>query len=317
MIKSKKFTCVADIPDLDKALEECQAIKKNLYATPDFGKHKTVGLVFLNPSLRTRMSMQRACQNLGFKSIVINAGQGAWSWELEDGAVMNGTAVEHIKEAAEVMSRYCDVLAIRCFPSLIDKKNDVEDKVLNQFINYARVPVISMESATRHPLQSFADILTIKEHWNKPKKPKIAVTWAPHVKPIAHSVVNSFCEWVQEIAAEVKVAFPEGYDLNSEFTDGLTLTHHQDEALKDADFVYVKNWSSFSDYGAMPKVADNWMLTLQKLKQTNRAKVMHCLPVRRNVVISDEVMDSEHAVIYQQAENRMITAQWVLKNITG
>ncbi len=314
-MKLKKFTCAADIPDLDQALSECLEIKQNLFATSDLGKNKTVGLVFLNPSLRTRMSMQRACQNLGLHSIVINAGQGAWAWELEDGAVMNGNTAEHIKEAAKVMSQYCDILAIRCFPSLTDKAKDVEDRVLNQFKEYATVPVISMESATRHPLQSFTDMLTIKENWKAERKPKIVMTWAPHIKPLAHSVPNSFAEWVQLMEADVVVTNPKGYDLNPEFTDGLEVIHNQEEALKDADFVYVKNWSSFDDYGALPKVDGDWMLTMDKLKATNNAKVMHCLPVRRNVVISDEVMDSENSIIYQQAGNRMITAQWVLKHM--
>lgn len=315
MTRLQKFTAAKDIQDVQQALEECLEIKKELYATPDLGKNKTVGLVFLNPSLRTRMSMQRACQNLGFHSIVINAGQGAWSWELEDGVVMNGTTVEHIKEAAKVMSQYCDVLAIRCFPSLKDKQSDVEDRVLNKFVEYATVPVISMESATRHPLQSFTDLLTIKENWKKATPPKVVLTWAPHVKPIAHSVANSFCEWIKRIDAEVRLTHPKGYDLNPEFTEGIPVFYDQEEALKDADFVYVKNWSSFSDYGATPPVEKDWMLTLEKLRVTHAAKVMHCLPVRRNVVISDEVMDSTHSLIYEQAGNRMITAQWVLKNI--
>lgn len=315
MAKLQKFTCVDDVPNLEQALQECLEIKKDIYATPILGKNKTVGLVFLNPSLRTRISMQKACQNLGLNYIIVNAGQDAWTWELQDGAVMDGTTVEHIKDAAKVLSEYCDVIAIRCFPSLKNKEDDVNDRVLKQFIEHASVPIVSLESATRHPLQSFTDMLTIKENWKEARKPKIVLTWAPHIKSIAHSVSNSFCEWVKEIDAEVTVAFPEGYDLPEEFTDGLQLTHNQEEALKDADFVYVKNWSSFKDYGATPEVKGDWLLTLEKLKATNNAKVMHCLPVRRNVEISDEVLDSENSLIYQQAGNRLITAQWVLKNI--
>jgi len=313
--KLKKFTCVDDIPNIEKALEECLILKKNLLSTPDFGKGKTVGLVFLNPSLRTRMSMQKACQNLGLNFIIINAGQDAWTWELQDGNVMNGVSVEHIKDAAKVLSEYCDIIAIRCFPSMKNKNEDTNDIVLKQFINYASVPIVSLESATRHPLQSFADLLTIKENWHENRKPKIVLTWVPHIKPIAHSVANSFCEWIKKIDAYVEIAFPKGYELDTQFTNGLPITNNQNEALKNADFVYAKNWASFTDYGNIPNVEENWMLTLDKLKNTNNAKIMHCLPVRRNVEISDEVLDSNNSLIYKQVKNRLITSQWVLKNI--
>lgn len=315
MSKLKKFTCVDDIEDISRVLNECFEIKSDIIGTPHYGKNKTVGLVFMNPSLRTRISMQKACQNLGFDVVIINAEKDVWSWELEEGVVMNGFSVEHIKEAAGVLSIYCDILAIRCFPDLINKEADTMDRVLHQFIRYATVPVISMESATRHPLQSLADMITLKEYWTEPRKPKVVLTWAPHIKPIAHSVANSFCEWIKKMDADVTVAFPEGYELDEEFTDGLSITNHQDEALKDADFIYVKNWCSYKHYGAMPKVEADWMLTLDKLKQTNNAKVMHCLPVRRNVVISDEVLDSEQSLVYQQAANRLIAAQWALKQM--
>lgn len=315
MTKLKKFTSVSDVPDLEQTLRECVKIKENPRAHPDYGKNKTVGLVFLNPSLRTRISMQKACQNLGFTTMMVNVGKGSWTWELEDGAVMDAGKTEHIKDAAKVLNQYCDVIALRCFPTLENKAQDVEDQVLNQFIAHTSVPIISMESATRHPLQSLTDMLTIKENWSKNRKPKIALTWAPHVKTIAHSVSNSFCEWVKEMDAETTVAFPKGYDLDREFTQGLKTTYNQDEALKDADFVYIKNWSSFDNYGHRPSVEQDWMLTLDKLKQTNNAKLMHCLPVRRNVEVSDEVLDSENSLIYQQAGNRLISAQWVLKNI--
>jgi len=313
--KLHKFTCVEDIPNLDKALEECLAIKNNLFAAPNYGKGKTVGLVFLNPSLRTRISMQKACQNLGLNFMIINAGQDAWTWELQDGAIMDGTGVEHIKDAAKVFSEYCDAIAIRCFPNMKNKDEDTKDIVLEQFMHYASVPVISLESATRHPLQSFTDIFTIKENWKENKKPKVVLTWAPHIKPIAHSVANSFCEWIKKIDAHVEVTFPESYDLDTQYTNGLHITNDQNEALKDADFVYVKNWASFKDYGNIPHVKENWILTLDKLRNTNNAKIMHCLPIRRNIEISDEVLDSDNSLIYQQAKNRLITAQWVLKNI--
>lgn len=315
MDKLNKFTCVADIPDLQSALKECIDIKNNPLSTPNYGKNKTVGLVFMNPSLRTRISMQKACRNLGFNTMVINIGNGTWTWELEDGVIMDGNKTEHIKDAAKVLNEYCDIIALRCFPSLKDKIADAEDRVLNKFIENTTVPIISMESATRHPLQSFADMLTLKENWESAKKPKVVLTWAPHVKPIAHSVANSFCEWIKELDAEITVANPEGYDLAPEFTNGLKVTHHQEEALKDADFVYVKNWSSYEDYGEMLRVEEDWMLTLDKLKDTNHAKIMHCLPVRRNLEISDEVLNSPNCLIYKQAINRLIAAQWVLKNI--
>ncbi|NAW51978.1 N-acetylornithine carbamoyltransferase [Elizabethkingia argentiflava] len=315
MADLQKFTCVKDIYNLSQALQECIEIKKNPLATPDVGKGKTVGLIFLNPSLRTRISMQKACQNLGFNSIVINAGQDAWTWELEEGMVMNGVGVEHIKDAAKVLSEYCDVIAIRCFPYLKNREEDAQDRILNQFIKYASVPIISLESTTRHPLQSFADMLTIKENWLESRRPKVVLTWAPHIKPIAHSVANSFCEWIKEIDAEVVVACPEGYDLDPQYTQGLMITHKQAEALKGADFIYVKNWSSFHLYGATPEVDEDWQLTADKLRESPTAKIMHCLPVRRNVEIDDEVLDSENALIYKQAANRLVTAQWVLKNI--
>lgn len=310
-----KFTCADDVPDMELALKECLNLKTAKAASAIGNKNKTVGLVFMNPSLRTRISMQKACQNLGCQFIIINAGTESWTWELNDGAIMNKTSVEHIKDAAKVLSLYCDVLALRCFPDLINKEDDSRDKVLQEFIKHASVPVISMESATRHPLQSMADMLTIKENWQMSHRPKVVLTWAPHVKPIAHSVANSFCEWIKKTNADVTIAYPKGYDLNTEFTEGLNRTNNQDEALKNADFVYVKNWCSYKEYGTMPKVEEDWMLTLDKLKQTNHAKVMHCLPVRRNVVMSDDVLDSAQSLIYEQAANRLIVAQWVLQQM--
>lgn len=315
MPELKNFTNVHDIPNLPKALDECIEIKKNPLAHSDFGKGKTVGLVFMNPSLRTRLSMQKACYNLGYTPLIINAGEGVWTWEMNDGAIMDGGAVEHIKDAAKVLNEYCDIIALRCFPGLKSKKEDTEDVILNRFLDYIDVPLISMESATRHPLQSFTDMMTIKENWTKKRKPKVAITWAPHIRPIAHSVANSFCEWIKEVDAEPHLAFPKGYDLDPEFTKGIKTTNNQEEALEDADFVYVKNWSSFDDYGATPKVKESWLLTEKKLSASNEAKIMHCLPVRRNVELSDEVLDSKNSLIYKQAGNRVHTAQWVLKNI--
>lgn len=315
MAKLNKFTSVTDLPNLQKALEEAIYMKKNLLSTTDYGKNKTVGLIFMNPSLRTRLSMQQACRNLGFSSMVINIGNGACTWELEDGVIMDGDKTEHIKDAAKVLNEYCDIIAIRCFPSLTNKKADEEDIILKKLIEYTDVPIISMESATRHPLQSFADMITLKENWKFTTKPKVVLTWAPHIKPIAHSVANSFCEWAKEMEVDLSITNPKGYDLSAEFKQGVSVIHNQEEALKDADFIYVKNWSSYEEYGKTPEVKEDWMLTLDKLKITNNAKIMHCLPVRRNIEVSDEVLDCPNSLIYEQAANRLISAQWVLKNM--
>jgi N-succinyl-L-ornithine transcarbamylase len=247
--------------------------------------------------------------------LTLNAAQEAWNLEFADGAVMNGDTVEHIKDAIEVLNQYCDIIAVRCFAGMKSKEDDVNESILSQFEKHAKVPVISLESATRHPLQSLADCITITENWKKDHKPKVVLTWAPHIKPIAHAVGNSFAEWMQEMDVELVIANPEGYDLDKNFTKDVTVIHDQDEALKDADFIYVKNWSSFDDYAAMPEVKGDWMLTNEKLANTNGAKVMHCLPVRRNVELSDEVMDGDHSIIYQQAKNRIFSAQAVFSEI--
>ncbi len=311
----KNFTSVNDIKDLDALVKEALEVKQNMNAYEDLGKHKTLGLVFLNPSLRTRMSSTKAGQNLGMQVQVINAGTDIWVWEFEDGAVMNGGTTEHIKEAAKVLSQYCDVIGIRCFPSLKDKEADTTDKVLNTFIKYAEVPVISLESATRHPLQSLADLITIKETWDKPRKPKVVLSWAPHVKAIPHCVGNSFAEWMNRADVDFVIANPEGYDLDPEFVGEAKVYHNQAEALKDADYVCFKNWSSFSDYGATPPVAENWMLDQQFIDENPETRFMHCLPVRRNVEVSDAILDAPNSLIYQQAFNRTVAIQTILKKI--
>ena len=272
-------------------------------------------MVFLNSSLRTRLSSQIAAQNLGLNILTLNAAQEAWNLEFADGAVMNGDTVEHIKDAIEVLNQYCDIIAVRCFAGMKSKEDDVNESILSQFQQHAKVPVISLESATRHPLQSLADCITISENWKEERKPKVVLTWAPHIKPIAQAVANSFTEWMQEMDVDFVITNPEGYDLDPNFTKQTKIIHNQDEALKDADFVYVKNWSSFDEYAAMPEVKENWMLTAEKLAQTNNGKVMHCLPVRRNVELSDEVMDGENSIIYQQAKNRIFSAQAVFSEI--
>lgn len=252
--------------------------------------------------------------------LTLNAAQEAWNLEFADGAVMNGDTVEHIKDAIEVLNQYCDIIAVRCFAGMKSKEDDVNESILSQFEKHAKVPVVSLESATRHPLQSLADCITITENWHfgeldEPRKPKVVLTWAPHIKPIAHAVGNSFAEWMQEMEVEFVITNPEGYDLDKNFTKDVKVIHNQEEALEDADFIYVKNWSSFDDYAAMREVKENWMLTNEKLQKTNQAKVMHCLPVRRNVELSDEVMDGENSIIYQQAKNRIFSAQVVFSEI--
>ncbi len=316
----KNFTSIEDINDLQSMIKKALYIKEYPLAAPNKGKGKTIGLVFLNSSLRTRLSSQIAAQNLGLNVLILNASQEAWNLEFEDGAMMNAGTVEHVKDAVEVLNQYCDIIAVRCFAGMQNKEDDVNESILSQFLKYAKVPVISLESATRHPLQSFADCITITENWpfdrfTMNRKPKVVLTWAPHIKPIAHAVVNSFAEWMQNMEVDFVIANPEGYDLDPNFVKNTPVFYDQDEALKDADFIYVKNWSSFEDYAEMPEFKNNWMLTQEKLKSTKEAKVMHCLPVRRNVELSDEVMDSENSIIYQQAKNRIFSAQTVFSEI--
>lgn len=309
----KHFTSVNDIENPMALVNEAIALK-NSGVTDKIGKNKTIGLLFFNSSLRTRMSTQKAAQNLGMEVMILNVNNDGWALEFEEGAVMSGKTVEHIKDAASVMGLYCDILAIRCFPNLENKEEDYADKIINQFIQYAKVPVVSLESATRHPLQSLADMITIQEHKTK-EKPKLVLTWAPHIKPIPQVVANSFAEWTLASGYDLTITHPEGYELSEEFTKGATIEFNQEKALQDADFVYVKNWSSYTDYGKVLPLGEDWMLTNKKLEITNSAKVMHCLPVRRNVEVSDEVLDSENSLILQQAENRVYAAQTVLKKI--
>ncbi|MEN9697515.1 MAG: hypothetical protein RLZ56_936 [Bacteroidota bacterium] len=319
----KQFISVKDVKNIDALVQKALHYKANPFADKALGAHKRVGLLFLNPSLRTRLSTQVAAQNLGMEPIVFNVDKEGWALEFAEGAIMNGTTVEHIKDAAPILGNYFDILCIRTFPALQYRADDYSEKIINQFIKYAGVPVVSLESATLHPLQSLTDIITIQEsiHLNetlKNKQPKIVLTWAPHIKPIPHCVANSFSEWVNAWgAANFVITHPEGYELDTAYTQGATITHNQTEALKDADFVYVKNWSSYSDYGKVLCTDDNWMLTNQKLAHTHNAKVMHCLPVRRNVELSDEILDGANSLVTQQASNRVWAAQSVLANILG
>lgn len=311
----KRFFSVDDITNLETFVQEAIQIKKNPLQKSDLGKGKTLGLVFLNSSLRTRLSTQKAAQNLGLNTIILNANQEAWTWEFEDGAIMNGGTVEHIKDVAQVLSQYCDIIGIRCFAGLTNKEEDTAEKVFSLFEKYATVPIISLESATLHPLQSLADCITIEEHKPSNKKPKVVLTWAPHIKSIPHAVGNSFAQWMNKTNCEFVITHPKGYELDPKFTQNATIEYNQEVALQDADFVYVKNWSSFEEYGKILETKKDWMLTNEKLKVTNQAKIMHCLPVRRNVEVSDEVLDSPNALIYQQANNRTYAAQIVIEKI--
>lgn len=307
----KHYTSIHDIDNINSWIQEAKALKENPLGNIELGKNKTLGLLFFNSSLRTRLSTQKAALNLGMNPIVMNVSGDAWGIEFGDGTIMNGNTAEHIKEAAAVVSQYCDVIAVRAFPSLTDKTKDESEHVLNSFKKYASVPIVNMESATGHPLQGLTDALTISEH-AKVKKPKVVLSWAPHVKALPHAVANSFTQAMQKMDVEFVIANPEGYNLSSEITGDTPIIHNQEEAFKDADFVYVKNWSSYDDYGQVKNTDPNWMITKEKLGD---AKFMHCLPVRRNVIVEDAVLDTDSSLVIEQANNRTFAAQLVLKKI--
>jgi N-succinyl-L-ornithine transcarbamylase len=316
----KQFISVHDVPDIDALVNRALSYKSDPLRSKSLGANKRIGCLFLNPSMRTRLSTQIAAQNLGMEVIVFNVGSEGWALEFEEEAIMSGSTVEHVKDAAPIMGKYFDILAIRTFPSLKNRDDDYSELFIKQFVKYASIPVVSLESATLHPLQSLTDILTITEETKKSKivnrKSKIVLTWAPHVKPLPQCVANSFAQWINVWGeAEFVITHPEDYELSKEFTNGAIITTDQDEALKDADFVYVKNWSTYTDYGKIYCNDPEWMLTNEKLKITNKAKVMHCLPVRRNVELSDEILDGPNSLVTQQAANRVWAAQAVLSEI--
>lgn len=312
----KKFFSVKDVPDLRKFISEAKNVKANPFGQENLGKHKTLGLIFLNPSLRTRLSTQKAGLNLGMQVMVMNMGQEGWALETKDGVIMNGNSVEHIREAAAVIGQYCDIVGLRSFPSLKDREADYNEELFNKFMEFCKVPVVSLESATRHPLQSFADLLTIEEE-KRVEKPKVVLTWAPHVKALPQAVPNSFAEWMNRAQKEGMIDFtithPKGYELSEEFTEGVTITHNQSEAIKDADFVYVKNWSGFQEYGKIIATDEDWMLNSERLSENT--KVMHCLPVRRDVELASEILDGPQSLVQTEAGNRLWAAQTVLKTI--
>jgi N-succinyl-L-ornithine transcarbamylase len=308
------YSSINDIGNLSEWVNDAIKLKKDPLKYQDLGKNKTIGLLFFNNSLRTRLSTQRAALNLGMNPVVMNFGSEGWALEFEDGTVMNKGKSEHVKEAAQVISQFCDIIAIRAFASLINKEKDMAEVVLNSFIKYATVPIVNMESSVNHPLQALSDAITLAE--NEPSyKPKVVLSWAPHPKSLPHAVANSFIEMMQKQDADFIITHPVGYELDNEITKDIPIEYDQDKAFENADFIYAKNWSSYNDYGKVVSQDSNWMITTEKMKKTNNGKFMHCLPVRRNVVVSDEVLDGENSLVIEQANNRTYSAQIVLKKI--
>ena len=305
------FIDLTEVLDLHKLVQEAQALKKDPYAHESLGKRKVLGLLFFNPSLRTRLSTQKAAKLLGMEVMVMNFSSEAWAIEYEDGTVMSGLRSEHIREAAQVVSQYCNIVAIRAFASLTDQEKDESEIVLRSFQKYASVPIVNMESATAHPLQAVADAITLKEHWPS-HRPKVVLSWAPHPKALPHAVANSFVKMMEYQDANFVITHPKGYELDAAIVKDTPVTFTQEDALKDADFVYVKNWSNYNDYGKITSQDSDWMMTKDKL---GTAKFMHCLPVRRNVVVEDAILDSDQSVVIAQSKNRTYAAQLVLKKI--
>jgi N-succinyl-L-ornithine transcarbamylase len=308
------FTSVYDLPSLSEAIKTAREIKSNPYGFQDLGKNKTMVLIFFNSSLRTRLSTQKAAMNLGMNTKVLNVNQDGWRLESDMGVVMDGDKPEHLREAIPVIGRYCDIIGVRAFASFENKEDDYTEKILNQFIQYAGVPIVSMEAATRHPLQSFADHMTIEEYKTKPR-PKVVLTWAPHPKALPQAVPNSFVEWMRQTDYDLVVTHPRGYELAPKFMGDLNVVYDQNKAFEGADFIYAKNWSSFTEYGEILSRDMNWTVTSEKMGLTNNAKFMHCLPVRRNMIVTDEVLDGSSSIVIDEAENRVYSAQTVLKMI--
>ncbi len=309
-----QFLSINDVANPQQLVKDALALKINPLGYAQLGKNKTLGLLFFNASLRTRLSTQRAAQNLGMDVMVMNMSNEGWQLEFEENVIMNGTPAEHIKEAAAVISQYCDIIGIRTFSGLVNREEDYNERALNAFVAHATVPIVSLESATLHPLQSLTDWVTIEEY-KKVDKPKVVLTWAPHPKALPQAVANSFVQWIKNAPVELVVTHPQGYELASQFSDGITIEYNQDKAFENADFVYAKNWSSYTDYGKIGSQKNDWMITEEKMKLTNNGAFMHCLPVRRNMVVSDSVLDNGNSLVIQQAENRIYTAQAVLKSI--
>ncbi len=310
----KHFINPSDVKNVQELVKAGLAQKANPLSHQHLGKNKTLGLLFFNSSLRTRLSTQKAAINLGMNVMVMNVGSDGWQLEFDENVIMNGNKAEHIKEAAPVIAQYCDIIGVRSFPSLTDKKADYEEQVLESFRKYAGVPIVNLESATRHPCQSLADLITIAE-LKKTARPKVVLTWAPHIRALPQAVGNSFAEWLNLTDYEFVIANPEGYDLAPEYAGKAKITHNQAEAFAGADFIYAKNWSSYKHYGQILPGNEDWIVSAEKMKLTNQAKFMHCLPVRRGLIVEDAVIDSADSVVIQQAGNRVWSVQAVLKEI--
>jgi len=310
----KQFTSIIDVSDLNQLVESAVYFKNDPMVEPDLGKGKTLGLIFFNPSLRTRLSTQKAAQNLGLSCMVMNFVSEGWQLETEEGVIMSGEKAEHIVEAAGVIGQYCDILGIRAFASFTDQEKDYKEEVLNSFIKYSKIPVVSLESATLHPLQSLADLVTIEEY-KKKEKPKVVLSWAPHPRILPQSVANSFTQWMRQANVDLVITHPPGYELNTKFTKGTKIIYDQEKAFDQANFIYVKNWSSYEPYGQLLSQDPGWKITASKMGLTNNAYFMHCLPVRRNVIVDDEVLDGEASLVIPQAANRVYAAQAVLKSL--
>lgn len=312
----KKFTCVGDIGDLRAAVAEAMEVKRDRFAFTGLGKNRTLLMIFFNSSLRTRLSTQKAAMNLGMNVMVLDVNQGAWKLETERGVVMDGDKAEHLLEAIPVMASYCDVIGVRAFAQLCNKTEDYEERIIEQFIRYSGRPVFSMEAATRHPLQSFADLITIEEY-KKKERPKVVLTWAPHPKALPQAVPNSFAEWMNAADYEFVITHPKGYELAPEFVGNARVEYDQRKAFEGADFIYAKNWSAYADpnYGKVLSTDRDWTVDTGKMALTNNAYFMHCLPVRRNMIVTDEVIESPQSIVIPEAMNREISAQVVIKRI--
>ncbi|MCM1348696.1 MAG: acetylornithine carbamoyltransferase [Firmicutes bacterium] len=312
----RKFTCAADIGPLHGAVKEALEVKANKFAYTSLGRNRTLLMIFFNPSLRTRLSTQKAAMNLGMNVMVLDVNQSAWKLETERGVIMDGDKAEHLLEAIPVMGSYCDIIGVRTFAGLKNRDEDYEEKIINQFIRYSGRPVFSMESATRHPLQSFADLITIEEFKTK-DRPKVVLTWAPHPRPLPQAVANSFAEWMNCTDYDFVITHPHGYELAPEFTGNAQIIYDQRKALEGADFVYAKNWSAYNapDYGKVLSADRSWTVDAEKMKLTDNAFFMHCLPVRRNMIVTDDVIESERSLVIPEASNRELSAQTVLKRM--
>lgn len=308
------FLSLNDVENLPALLKDALEIKKNPHAYSNLGRGKSICLLFLNPSLRTRLSSQKAAFNLGLNTAVLDVNSQSWKLELGEGVIMDGDKAEHIKEAAAVIGTYFDIVAIRAFAKLENREEDYSEQILKSFQKYCPAPIINMESSTGHPLQAFADLITIEEY-KKVKKPKVVLTWAPHPKVLPQAVANSFSKWMQTAEMDLTITHPKGYELADEFVGNATVEYNQNKAFMNADFIYAKNWSSYSDYGTVLSTDHSWMVTNEKMKLTNHAKFMHCLPVRRNVIVEDAVINHPNSLVIPQAANRIISMQTILKNV--